>query len=155
MPLMSGGGGAPKDPLVSVNFFVSIDGLPATFMFRECSGIGSEHELVEWRESGKDDFHSIRMVPGRLKWTPISLKGGVSDSMDLWNWRKQCEEGQVSTARKNGSIVMVDQTGSEVARWNFINAWPRKISGPSVNATTNEIGVEELEIVHEKLTRIK
>ena len=103
----------------------------------------------------KGDFHTIQAVPGRLKWQVINLKRGITDSMDAWKWRKMVEEGQVDQARANGSIVMVDQTGAEVARWNFIRAWPRKISGPSMNSSTNEVGVEELEIVHEKLTRVK
>jgi phage tail-like protein len=65
------------------------------------------------------------------------------------------EEGQVEKARANGSIVMVNQEGKEVARWSFMRAWPSKISGPSFNSSTNEVGVEELELVHEKLTRDK
>ena len=154
MPGMEGGG-VRKDPLVQANFFVSVDGHLDNMVFRECSGLGSETELVEYKASMKGDFHTIQAVPGRLKWQVINLKRGITDSMDAWKWRKMVEEGQVDQARANGSIVMVDQTGAEVARWNFIRAWPRKISGPSMNSSTNEVGVEELEIVHEKLTRVK
>jgi phage tail-like protein len=50
---------------------------------------------------------------------------------------------------------MYDQTNTEVARWNFENGWPSKISGPNLDASTNEIAIEELEIAHEKLVREK
>ena len=75
--------------------------------------------------------------------------------MDVWNWRKKVEEGKVEEARSNGSIIMYDQTNKEVGRWNFESAWPVKISGPNLDAGTNEIAIEELEIAHEKLVREK
>jgi len=75
--------------------------------------------------------------------------------MDVWNWRKQVEEGKVEEARSNGSIIMYDQTNTEVGRWNFENGWPVKIAGPNLDAGTNEIAIEELEIAHEKLVREK
>jgi phage tail-like protein len=73
----------------------------------------------------------------------------------MWDWRKQVEDGDVKGARMNGSIVMYDQTMTESARWNFNQAWPSKISGPSPKADSNEIGVEELTLVHEYITRVK
>ena len=74
--------------------------------------------------------------------------------MDIWTWRKQVETGDVSGARRDGSIVMFDQTLSEVARWNFIRGWPSKVTGPSVKSDSNEIGVEELTITHEYIERV-
>lgn len=65
------------------------------------------------------------------------------------------EDGEVDAARKNGSIVMYNQAGQEVARWDFVNAWPSKLNGPSANANNNEVGIEELEITHEGYKRVK
>jgi phage tail-like protein len=73
--------------------------------------------------------------------------------MDMWTWRKQVEDGFVSDARKNGSIVMNDQEGNTVAMWDFQKAWPSKLTGPSVKSDSNEIGIEELVIVHEYIVR--
>ena len=42
-----------------------------------------------------------------------------------------------------------------MARWNFESGWPVKVSGPSVKADSNEIGIEELSIAHEGLWRVK
>jgi len=155
MPGMEGLGGEREDPMVQAHYFVSVAPHLAEMIFRECAGLGSETEVVEYKGSAKDDFHSVRAVPGRLKWQKINLKRGITSSMKAWDWRKMVEEGQVEKARADGSIVMVNQEGKEVARWNFFKAWPSKISGPSFNSGTNEVGVEELEIVHEKLIRVK
>jgi phage tail-like protein len=154
MPGMEGGG-VRKDPLVQAHFYVSVDGHLNNMVFREASGIGSESEIVEYKGSGQNDYHTIQAIPGRLKWQKINLKRGITDSMDAWNWRKLVEQGNVEGARANGSVVMVDQNGAEVARWNFVRAWPTKITGPSLNSSTNEVGIEELEIAHEGLERTK
>ncbi len=147
--------GVRDDPLIQAHFYVSAEPHLMDMVFRECSGLGSETEVVEYKGSKKEDYHTIQAVPGRLKWQKIVLKRGITGALDAWKWRKMIEEGQVEKARANGSIVMVNQEGKEVARWSFMRAWPSKISGPSFNSSTNEVGVEELEIVHEKLTRDK
>jgi phage tail-like protein len=48
---------------------------------------------------------------------------------------------------------MFDRDGAQAARWDFNNAWPLKISGPSPKSDSNEIGVEELTITHEAIQR--
>ena len=90
-----------------------------------------------------------------MTWQPITLKRGITDAMDMWKWRQVVEEGKIDQARKNGSIVMFNQQGKEVARWDFVNAWPSKITGPTANANANEIAIEEMEIVHEGYKRVK
>ena len=47
------------------------------------------------------------------------------------------------------SIVLWDDAGNERVRWNLINCWPVKWTGPSLDATSNELAIETLEIVHE------
>jgi phage tail-like protein len=101
-------------------------------------------------EKGRE---SIQKIPGRLKWENITLKRGITDNMDIWKWREKVVQGQVNDARSNGSIIMYNQGLEEVARWNFENAWPLKVSGPSMKSDSNEFGIEELVITHEGLYR--
>jgi phage tail-like protein len=142
-----------KDPLISAFFTIDFGGTVAG-AFRECTGLGSENEVVEYKASGDKGKYVMKKVPGRMKWNNITLKRGITDTMDMWKWRGQVEEGKVDQARKNGSIIMHDQQGNSVARWDFVNAWPSKITGPSANATNNEVGIEELEITHEGYKRV-
>ena len=145
---------ATKDPAVSTWFGIEFQGQIAG-AFRECSGLGSENEIVEEKASGPKGEQITKKIPGRMKWTDITLKRGMTDDMDMWKWRQLVEEGKIDSARKNGSIVMFDQKGAEIARWDLINAWPSKISGPSANAGSNEIAIEELTITHESYKRVK
>lgn len=143
-----------KDPLISAWFGVEFQG-QVVGAFRECTGLGSEHQIVEYKASGPKGEFIIKKVPGRIKWNNITLKRGITDAMDMWKWRKQVEDGKVTDARKNGTITMYDQAGTALAKWNFINAWPSKINGPSTNANTNDVAIEEMELTHEGYERVQ
>jgi phage tail-like protein len=143
-----------KDPLVSAWFGVEFQGQVAG-AFLECTGLGSENDVVEYKASGPKGEFVMKKVPGRMKWNDITLKRGITDTMDMWKWRQKVEEGKVDEARKNGSVVMFNQQGQEMARWDFVSAWPSKISGPTANAGTNDVAIEELSITHEGYKRVK
>jgi phage tail-like protein len=142
-----------EDPLVGFHFGVDIQGVVSGY-FTECSGLGSEHEVVEQKVVTEKGQQVIIKQPGRLKWENITLKRGVTSSMDIWDWRKLVEDGKIKEARKDGSIIMYDQNLKEVARWNFQGAWPVKVTGPAPKADGNELGIEELTIAHEYITRV-
>lgn len=141
-----------KDPLISAWFGVEFQG-QVQGAFRECTGLGSENEVVESKASGPKGDYVIKKLPGRMKWNNVTLKRGITSTMDMWIWRKLVETGKIDEARKNGSIVMYSTDGTPMARWNLVNAWPSKLTGPTANATNNEVGIEELEITHEGYTR--
>jgi phage tail-like protein len=144
---------AAEDPLVAFNFALEVQGT-VTGYFTEVSGLGSETETTEHLVVGSSGQQVVKKVPGRLKWDDMTFKRGITSNMDIWTWRKQVEEGDVLGARKNGSVIMYDQTGTEVARWNFENAWPSKVSGPQPKSDDSAIGVEELVVVHEYTVRV-
>lgn len=141
------------DPLVGFHYAVEISGVVSGY-FTECSGLGSEHEVIEHKVIDANGHETVMKIPGRMKWENIVLKRGITNNMDIWDWRKKVEDGQVKEARYNGSIVMFDREYTEVARWNFENAWPSSVKGPQVKSDSNDIGIEELTIVHEGLWRV-
>ena len=146
--------GEGKDPLVSFTYALDLGGKVKGY-FTECSGLGSEHDVVEHKVVDEKGRQMIKMVPGRIKWDKITLKRGITDAKDIWDWRKKVEDGQVEDARIDGSIIMMDQELKPVARWNFEGGWPSKVSGPQLKSASNEIGVEELTIVHHRLERVQ
>ena len=141
-------------PLVGFHFAIDISGV-ITGYFTECSGLGSEHEVIEHKVVTEKGTEVVMKIPGRLKWDNITLKRGITRNMDIWKWRNEVESGNVDSARRDGSVVMFDQQLTEVARWNFLRAWPVKVTGPQPKSDSNEIGVEELTIAHEYIERVK
>ena len=142
--------GDQKDPYRGYNFLVEIDGITRAG-FRECSGLDSTQDPIEYREG--NEGLTARKLPGLNKYSNISLKWGITDDAELWDWRQQVMDGNIAGARKNGSIVLMDDTGEEKVRWNFREGWPTKWTGPSLNATGSDIGIETLDIVHEGLVK--
>lgn len=140
--------GARVDPYMNYNFLVEIDGI-AQAAFQECSGLDSTTDPVEYREGG--DNATVRKLPGKTTYSDISLKWGITDSDEMWLWRKKVVTGRIE--RKNGSIILLDAEGAEKIRWNFMNAWPSKWEGPSFDAKANDIAIETLTITHEGLER--
>lgn len=136
------------DPYRVYKYKVEIDGITRGG-FREASGLDSAQDPIEYRE-GTDELHA-KKLPGLNKSSNISLKWGITDDAQLWEWRKKCIDGKVE--RKNGSIVLYNDAGEEKIRWNFVEAWPTKWTGPSFNATGNEVAIETLEIAHEGLKK--
>lgn len=136
--------GDRNDPYRAFNFLVEIDGITRAG-FQECSGLDTSQDPIEYRE-GTDSL-TPRKLPGIVKFSNITLKWGLTDDAELWDWRKQVSDGKIE--RKNGSIVLMDDAGEEKARWNFREGWPTKWTGPSFNATGTDVAVETLEIAHE------
>ena len=144
---------AAELPLVGFHFAIDIQGVIKGF-FTECSGLGSEHEVIEHKIVTEQGQEVVMKIPGRMKWEDITLKRGITSNMDIWSWRKQVQDGDVDGARRDGSVIMFDQHLKEVARWNFERAWPVKVSGPSPKADSNEIGIEEMVLTHEYIARV-
>ena len=53
--------------------------------------------------------------------------------------------------RYDGSVRVQDQSGSTMAVWRFARAVPTKLVGPTLNAKTGDIAIEELHLAHEGL----
>ena len=146
--------GRESDPLISFAFALEVQGAVKGY-FTEVSGVGSENEVIEHKVTGEKGKEWIQKIPGRLKWTDITLKRGITNTLDIWDWRKLVEQGKMKDARKDGSIVMFDRDYTPAARWNFTRGWPSKVSGPSFKSDSNEFAVEELTIAHEGIERVK
>lgn len=140
--------GDRKDPYRGYNFLVEIDGITRAG-FRECSGLETRQEAIEYREG--NDGLSPRKMPGMISYSNITLSRGITDDTELWEWRKAAMDGKVE--RRNGSIILLDDTREEKLRWNFREGWPTSWSGPSLSASGNEVAIETLEIVHEGLEK--
>jgi len=138
---------ARTDPYKSFKFRVEVDGM-ASAGFSECTGLESEVACIEYREGGD---HITRKLPGLYNAGDITLKRGVTKSTELWDWHKNIMNGV--SDRRSGSIILLDDDGTEVVRWKFFDGFARKYEGPSFNAKGNEVAIETLEICCERIER--
>jgi len=143
-----------SDPLTGFSFALDA-GDQIKGYFTEISGLGSETEVVEHKIVDGKGRDLIQKVPGRLKFTDVTLKRGVTKTVDMWDWRKLVEDGNIVGARTNASITMFDQSLTPVAAWELINVWPSKITGPQMQSDSTAFGIEEMTLVFEDMKRVK
>ena len=144
--------GERKDPYKNFRFLVEIDGIVQAG-FSEASIPDTTQEPIEYREGNQTP--TVRKLPGLIKYGNLTLKWGITDSLELYEWRKLVEQGKTKDARRNLAVILMDEEGNAASRWEFAEAWPSKYDAPDMDGKGNDVAVETLEIVHEGMTRTK
>ncbi len=138
--------GALVYPMIIARFFVEI-GSMFEGGFKEASGLNAQVETLEYQEGGQNTF--TYKLPGRTKFNNVTLKGGMTDSLVLWNWFEEVTRGLVN--RRDVSIVLCDQDLNPRRRWALKDAYPVKWVGPSLKSGENAAAIEVLELAHHGL----
>lgn len=138
-------------PYRNVRYLLEIDGI-AVAGFSQCSLPENSTEAVEYREG--NDRPTVRKLWSLNSYGTLTLeKGTTEDSMELFEWRKLVEQGQVDEARRNIAVVVLDEEGEPGPRWEFRDAWPTQYDAPDLDASGNEVAIESLEIDLEGMER--
>ena len=137
------------DQIGQFNFIVELSGVTVG-RFKAVDGLDSETEVIEYQD-GEDRI--LRKRPGRTKYSNVVLKRGYADKEmeKLWQWRLKVVEGKVE--RKSGSVILQADEGTEIARYNFFEAWPSKWKGFTLDGKGTDVNVEEVELAVEKIER--
>jgi phage tail-like protein len=137
-----------SDPFPVYKFWIEIDSV-IVGQFQECSGLRMERAVETIEEGGVNDH--VHLLPGRNKYSNITLKNGMVSSDELWSWY---QEGlfDAKVKRVNFSILLRDVKGDVAKRWNVLQGFPVKWEGPQFTTDSNQIAVETLEIAHHGLT---
>ena len=141
-----------KDPYRNFRFLVEIDSIIQAG-FSDATIPDSTSDVIEYREGNEPPY--ARKLLGLAKHGAFTLKWGITDSMELCNWRKLVEQGKMKTARKNLAVILMDEEGNPASRWEFGGAWPSKYDAPDLTAKGNDVAIETLEIAFETMQRVK
>src|SRR5262252_7145664 len=102
-------------------FYVEVEGITQA-VFTEVSGLSLEVVTEDVEEGGNNSY--VHRMPGRCKIGNITLKRGMTKSNDFLKWNLDMAQGTIN--RRNISLIMYNVDGTELMRWNFINAYPVK-----------------------------
>ena len=133
------------NPYPRHNFAVDI-GAGDTIGFHEVELPSGEIEVIEYRE-GADPARSARKLPGLVTYPNVTLRRGITGSLELYQWWNTVREGQL--LRRNVTITLLDEQRQPVLRWLLRDAWPAKLEAGPLNAQANEVAIETLELAHE------
>ena len=140
-----------KDPYLSHNFQLIVEGITdgksVSGAFMEITGLTITRDPVEYRNG--IEATTPRKIPGQAKYETLECKRGFTGDTEFWKWIKDAINGEI--VRAEGAIILKDAKQSEVARWKFSRAWPCKYTGPTFNASTNEVAIESFSLCVEEL----
>jgi phage tail-like protein len=130
------------DPVGELRFKVDLPGI-GLGRFRECTGLAAEIEVKDYNEGGVND--RVHKLPTRMKYPNLVLKRGVTyeDAFLKWLYKTQREAQRIAV-----TVSLIGPTGLPVRSWAFSDAFPIKWTGPNLNASSNQVATETLEIVH-------
>jgi phage tail-like protein len=118
--------------------------------FSDVSGIGTEMTIAEYR-TGVDVLNHVRKVPGIHKVSDVTLKRGIVNSSDLWQWIAQVRK-HGPAAKREVVITLRDEAGSAVQSWKLRGVVPMKYTGPTLAAKGGgDVAMEELVLSAEEL----
>lgn len=137
-----------SDPYDGFRFRVEIFGLQVGG-FTQVTGLEREVQTEDFREGGRNDYtHKLATV---TKYQNLSLKRGIADATELWQWHQDVINGKIE--RRQVNVVLLDSLGNVKWRWVFEKAYPVKWSGAELNASTNAVFVESVEFAHNGIKR--
>lgn len=126
-------------------FQVEISGTAVGGVF-EVGGLKSETDVIEYRDGSEPD--AIHPLPGLTRYN-ITLKRGLVPGDSLWQWRQNAIDGELDL--RDGTIAVLDRAGGTVARYHFVNAWPKKWEATPFHAAGNDLAIETIEIIAERI----
>jgi phage tail-like protein len=137
-----------SDPFTAFDFRVEIR-LPGAAeplceaAFAECDGLELRHQVVTVREGG--DAGSHRLLPGPVSFGEITLRRGMTESFDLWNWFAN------PALRADARVVMLSEDGDPRAAFLLRRCLPVRLKAPRLDARHAAVAIEELQIACEAL----
>ncbi|MGI4857604.1 MAG: phage tail protein [Janthinobacterium lividum] len=133
-------------PVPTYRFKVSIG--TDEMAFTAVSGLELAVDTIEY----KDGAGGVYRMPGQRQALNITLRRGVvKGRSQLYQWINGISLNQVD--KKDISISLTNEAGNELlVTWNVSDAFPTKLSAPDFDASSNEIAIEEMTLMADRLT---
>jgi phage tail-like protein len=152
-------------PLTAFNFRVEfaldLDGVSRPLCaaaFAECDGLEVTMEPKTYREGG-NNLTQIHLA-GPLTYGQLTLKRGMTDTLDLWTWFDRVVEGETGL-RVDGRVLLLgsaparpDGDGAPLAGFLLSRCLPVKLKAPALNAKEGAVAIEEMQVAYERLRRL-
>ncbi len=142
----------PPPPSFSVaeRFTLEFGSVVTTFV--QLYGLTREHDVVELKESGPDGRLVVRKLPGEWQAGKVVLTRALTADRSFDNILTAAH-ASTSDIRSDARILAHDATGSPVATYRLVNAWPRKVEIVTFELADEATVAERLTLVYEQVER--
>ncbi|MGV3345412.1 phage tail protein [Enterobacteriaceae bacterium LUAb1] len=116
--------------------------------FTSASGLDITFDTIEYRDGTGNWFK----MPGQRQAVNITLSKGVFPGKNmLYEWINSVQLNQI--AKKDIMISLTNEAGTEIlVSWNITNAFPVSLTSPSFDATSNEIAIQQVTLMADRVT---
>jgi phage tail-like protein len=135
------------DPARHLSVRIEVDG-QSVGSFSSIDGPGLSFEVLEFRE-GNDPNATPRKVKGSIHWGDVTLRRGLMNRSFFENWIRSIQQDPTQEYRKNLALVILDDSQSEVTRYNLYNCWPSSWKLANLEGKGNDVLSEEVVVVIE------
>jgi len=133
-------------PVLGFRFTVTIDG--EVIRCSSVSGLDQQYESFEYRDGLGGLFRGIT----RVQLPAITLSQAIfPGECSLYEWLYNFASH--SDGKKDIAISLTDESGKiPYVTWNVFNCFPTGITGPSLDASSNEVAAKQITLNADRLT---
>ena len=132
--------GNTTDPFFSYRYLVSVSG-----RFGQAKLVGGFSDV-----SGLTGPTNPQKLSGAHKVGDVTLKRGVVDSSNLWDWISQARH-QGAIPLRDAIITLRDRSNQPVQSWKLHHAVPKKYTSPVLGGKGGSTAMEELVLSSETI----
>ena len=139
-----------QNPYGNFNFLVTFGGVDGQIVggFSDVSGLANEVKFAEYR-NGNDPENHVRKIAGTNTTNDVTLKRGIIGDLRLFTWLKETREGDHDP--RTVTVTLLDERRTGVCQWVLRAAQPKKWTGPTLSGKSNDVAMEELSLVAERI----
>jgi phage tail-like protein len=134
----------------SFRFVVHIDD-KAVGAFTECTLPTIEWEMLTIKEGGLNT--SVHQRPGQRKESTLTLKNGIGIVDDLLSWCTDAMNEKFK--RRKVTVTMHNPFQEALITWRIEDALVKRWSAPQLQADSNTVAIQTLELVCGEVTVMK
>jgi len=135
------------DPFRGFRFILEIDGITSGG-FARVKGLSRDVKFESYREGGNNDYEHKLISP--VTFPALVLERGLAAD-DLWNWAQSTADGEAT--RRDLRIRLHDESDKPAWTWLVKSALPVKWTLSDLDASSPNVAMESLELVHHGLRR--
>jgi phage tail-like protein len=139
---------AHPDPLEGSNFLEDFAGADDASFSHVDLPVALLDEITY--RSGNDKANEPRKQPGLASYSHLVLSRGLTVNLDLWSWWEAARNGDPAVDR-NVVVKLLDATGQLVLTWKFRNAFPAVYRLSPLDAASNDLVIETVELAFDSM----
>lgn len=138
-------------PPPGFHFLVEVDGLRGfnDVRFTEAGGLSMEMAAEEVPEGGENRF--VQKYPLRAKYPELVLKRGLLSRSEVFDWVRGCIQDYEIVPR-DVNVMLLNELHMPLVTWHLVRAYPTKWTVSDLNATSNTVAIETLQLFYQYFT---